>query len=264
MNSALRTGLILVISALFVTAAACGEDAPPDAEFAPRIEVIAPIDEAEVITVRDPDPGYRLRIVSGLPDSCANHKNPTVNVLGNAIVVEVLNTVPADVRVACAEIYGSHEGTVELPGLEPATDYEISINGAVNLTFTTEALVDDGTRSVLAPIMDFSLELTKVDPPAYDFILNSGLESSCTTRGEVTSTRSGGRLFGNIIHVSLTNVEETDPATECSNDFTPYETRVTLPGVFERNGEYEILLNFGNRYEFIGGATTLRLQPPTE
>jgi hypothetical protein len=256
--------LILVVSALFVTAAACGEDAPPDAEFAPRIEVIAPIDEAEVIAVRDPEPRYQLRIVSGLPNSCATHENTRVNIVGNAIVVEVRNTLPADVRVACAEIYGSHEGTVELPGLEPATDYEISINGAVDLTFTTEAKVDDGTRSVLAPITKFRLELTNSDPPEYDFVVDSGLESSCMTRGEVTRTRSGGRLFGNLIHVSLTNVEETDPETECSNDFTPYEARVTLPGVFEKGGEYRILLNFGNRYEFIGGSSALRLLPPTE
>jgi hypothetical protein len=39
---------------------------------------------------------------------------------------------------------------------------------------------------------------------------------------------------------------------------------VTLPGVFEKGGEYRILLNFGNRYEFIGGSSALRLLPPTE
>ncbi|HCV28144.1 MAG TPA: hypothetical protein QGI07_09245 [Dehalococcoidia bacterium] len=263
MNCARRTGLLLVISALFVVAMACGSDAPPDAEFAPRIEVMAPIDEAEVVVITDPEHEYQLRIVSGLPNACAEYKETHVKILGNDITVDVRNTIPVDVRVACAEIYGSHERIVELVGLEPSTDYQISVNGAASLSLTTEAALDDGTRSVLAPIMDFRLELTNTSPPAYDFIVNSGLESSCMTQGEAVQTRSGGRLFGNLIRVSLTNIEKVDVATECVRQFTPYEARLTLPGTFETGGDYEILINFDKQYEFKGGATETRLLPPT-
>lgn len=263
MNGALRTGIVLIISALFVVVAACGEDAPPDAEFAPRLEVLAPIDEAELITVGDQNPEYQLRVVSGLPNGCAQYKNTTVKIVDNVVVVDVRNTLPQDDRVVCAAVYGSHERTVDLPGLEPETDYIVSVNGEVQLALTTEAKLDDGIRSVLAPLVDFRLELTSESPVQYDFVANSGLESSCMTQGEVSQTRSGGRIFGHVLRISLTNLEQIDPATECTDEFTPYEIRVPLTGQFDPEGEYVLQLNFANQYDFVGGLTDLRLKPPT-
>ena len=264
MNRAGRAGMLLVISTLFVLVAACGSDnRPPDAEFAPRIEVLAPIDVAEVVVTDDAEPDYLLRIVSGLPNGCAKYDNMHVNVGTGVITVSVMNTIPEDFRVACTEIYGSHDRTVELPGLETATDYEIIINSAINLTFITEAEPTEGMRSVQARILDFRLELTNSNPLTYDFIMNSGLESSCITRGDANQSRSGGRLFGDLIRINLTNLEDIDSTVECTGEFTPYETRVTLLGNFVMDGEYEILLNFGNVYEFRGGSTVLRIKPPT-
>ncbi|MFP6593499.1 MAG: hypothetical protein VB860_00780 [Dehalococcoidia bacterium] len=264
MNRAVRAGMFLVIPVLFVLATACGsDDTPPDAEFAPRIEVLAPIDQAEVVVTGDAEPDYLLRIVSGLPNGCAKYDNTHVRTIGDVITVSVMNTIPEDVRVACTEIYGSHERTVELQGLENATDYEIIVNSAVNLTFSTEAEPTEGTRSVQAEIIDFRLELMNTAPLTYDFIMSSGLESSCITRGEVVQSRSGGRLFGDLIRINLTNLEDIDSTVECTGQFTPYEMRVTLPGSFAVDAEYEILLNFGNVYKFIGGSTELRIQPPT-
>lgn len=259
MKGAVRAGLIVVIAALSVAAVACGgEDPPPDPEFALRIEVLAPIDEAEVVTVVGPETEYMLRIVSGLPNGCAEYKNTLVNIAGDAVTVDVRNTVPADLRVACAAIYGFEERTVELIGLVPATEYTITINGTVSLTLTTEAAPVQGQRSVHAPLLDSRLELTASSPPAYDLIVGTGVESTCMTRGEVSHSRSGGRLFGNLIRVNVTNIEEIDPLIECSEEFTPYEVRVTLPGAFKPGGKYELLLNLDERYEFIGGATELR------
>ncbi|MBT3942961.1 MAG: hypothetical protein HOC77_06165 [Chloroflexi bacterium] len=263
MNGALRTGLVLMISALVVVAAACGDDSPPDAEFAPRLEVLAPIDEAELITVGDQNPEYQLRVVSGLPNGCAQYKNTTVKVVDSVVVVDVRNTIPQDGRVACTAVYGSHERTVELPGLSPATDYTVSVNGVVQLELTTEAKLDEGIQSVLAPLVNFRLELISESPLQYEFVADSGLESSCMTRGEVAQTRSGGRLFGNVLRISVTNLEEVDPTTVCADEFTPYEVRVLLTGDFEPAGEYILQLNFKNQYDFVGGETNLRLKPPT-
>jgi len=264
MNRAVRAGMILVISALFVLAAACGgDDTPPDAEFAPRIEVLAPIDIAEVVVTDDIEPDYLLRIVSGLPSGCAEYANTHVSVGTDVITVRVMNTIPEDVRVACTAIYGSHERSIELLGLETATDYEVTVNNTVNLTFTTEPEPTEGTRSVQARISNFRLEVTNSNPLTYDFIMKSGLESSCITRGEANQSRSGGRLFGDLIRINLTNLENIDSTVECTGEFTPYETRVTLPGNFVVEGEYEIMLNFGNVYEFIGGLTVMRIKPPT-
>lgn len=259
MKRALRAGLIPAIAALFVVASACGgDDAPPDAEFAPRIEVFAPIDEAEVVIVAGPEPEYRLRIVSGLPNSCAEYKNTLVNVVGNTITVDVRNTVPADLRVACAAVYGSEERTVELTGLQPTTDYVITVNAIASLTLTTEAAPVEGQRAVEAPLMNLSLELTRNSPPAYDLVIDTGLESTCMTPGVVDQSRSGGRLFGHLIRVNLTNLEEITPDAECSAEFVPYDVRVTLPGTFELGRNYELTLNLDERYEFTAGSTELR------
>lgn len=259
MKGAVRMRLILGITALFVVAAACGGEAPPpDAEFAPRIEVFAPIDEAEVVIIAGTEAEYGLRIVSGLPDSCARYKNTLVNLVGNTLTVAVRNTVPSDLRVVCDTVYGVEERTVELVGLDPETDYEIIVNGVVTLTLTTEAAPVEGQRSVNAPLVDIRLELTASSPPAYDLILGTGLESTCMTRGTVAQSRSGGRLFGRLIRVNVSNIEETNPAVECSEEFTPYEVRVTLPGKFILGTKYSLELNVSERYEFDAGSTELR------
>ena len=258
MKGAMRAGLILAIAAISVAAACGGEDAPPDPEFALRIEVLAPIEEAEVVTVVGPETEYMLRIVSGLPNACAEYKNTLVNIVGDAVTVDVRNTVPADLRVACAAVYGFKERTVELLGLAPATDYTITINATVSLTLTTEAAPVQGQRSVYAPLVDSRLELTASSPPAYDLVVDTGVESTCMTRGEVSHSRSGGHLFGNLIRVNVTNIEEIDPVIECSEEFNPYQVRVTLPGAFKLGSRYELLLNLDERYEFSGGATELR------
>ena len=83
MKGAMRAGLILAIAVISVAAACGGEDAPSDPELALRIEVLAPIDEAEVITVVGPETEYMLRIVSGLPNACAEYKNILVNIVGD-------------------------------------------------------------------------------------------------------------------------------------------------------------------------------------
>jgi hypothetical protein len=262
MSGVLRTGLILVISALFVVAVACGDDAPPDAEFAQRIEVFAPVDEAEVITVRDPEIGYQLRIVSGLPNSCAEYLDTRVNILGNKINVNAWNTIPEDVRVVCAAVYGSHERTVELRGLAPSIEYELVLNNADPLMLMTEAEVDDGTRSVLATIIDLELEMTNTSPPEYDLIVTSELESSCISQGELVEARTDGRIWGNVIRVSLTNIVETNPAVECSGEITNYEARVAMPGKFVTDGAYELQMNGRELFDFVGGLTELKPQPP--
>ena len=259
MKGAIRAGLIPVAAALLLVVVACGgDDAPPDAEFAPRIEVFAPIDEAEVVTVAGNEPEYRLRIVSGLPNSCAQYKTTLVKVLEGNVTVDVRNTIPADERVVCGEVYGSHERTVDLAGLQPETDYTITVNGAVNLTLTTEAAAVEGQRSVFASIGDFRLEMTRTSPPAYDLVVETAVESTCMTQGDVDQSRLGGRLFGNLIRVNVTNLEEVNPANECADEITPYQVRVTLPGTFTLGEEYELMLNLDERYAFSGGSTELR------
>jgi len=264
MNGALRTGIAIVISTMVLSAVACGEDAPPDVEFAPRLEVIAPIDEAELITVGgQQSPVYQLRVVSGLPNACASYKNTTVKIVGTDIVVDVRNTLPQDSRVICAAVYGFYERTVDLPGLKPETDYTVTVNDQVQLKLTTEAKLDVGMRSVLATLVDFRLELMNEFPLQYEFVANSGLESSCIAQGEVTQTRSGGRLFGHVLRISLTNLEQIDSTTECIQEFTPYEVRVPLTGDFDPGSDYILQLNFGNQYDFVGGQTNLKLKPPS-
>ena len=71
-------------------------------------------------------------------------------------------------------------------------------------------------------------------------------------------SRSGGRRVGRLIRVNVSNIEETKPTVECSEEFTPYEVRVTLPGKFTLGTKYELELNLSERYEFDAGSTELR------
>jgi hypothetical protein len=126
----------------------------------------------------------------------------------------------------------------------------------------TEAEVDDGTRSVLATIIDLELEMTNTSPPEYDLIVTSELESSCISQGELVEARTDGRIWGNVIRVSLTNIVETNPAVECSGEITNYEARVAMPGKFVTDGAYELQMNGRELFDFVGGLTELKPQPP--
>jgi hypothetical protein len=65
--------------------------------------------------VRDSAPTqYAVHVASGLPSGCAQFADATASRSGDDITITVRNTVPSDPQIACTQIYGTHEATVEL------------------------------------------------------------------------------------------------------------------------------------------------------
>ena len=104
--------LALVAAALALGAvSACGSD---DARPRELREVLAPIDELELLIRESAPPQYALRIVSGLPNGCHQFGGYRVTRDGAAIAIAVFNLLPADPDLRCTQLYGQHEGIVEL------------------------------------------------------------------------------------------------------------------------------------------------------
>ncbi len=81
----------------------------PDRKFE-----LAPIDGAEMIVRESAPPQYAVHITSGLPSGCAEFADATATRTADEITIAVRNTMPADPQIACTQIYGMHETTIEL------------------------------------------------------------------------------------------------------------------------------------------------------
>ena len=105
-----------------------------------RTSVLAPIVDLRVDVAESFPPQYFLHIVSALPNGCHRFDRWELAKGDEAadVVVRVYNTVPADLNVACAQVYGTHETTVPLGSdFESGVTYEIAVNDAV-VSFTAQ------------------------------------------------------------------------------------------------------------------------------
>lgn len=119
------------------TAPAPTPPADDDTTQAPAtVEVDAPIESVEVVTLESSPAQYMLRIVSGLPGGCAQFNGYESSIDGATINVAVTNLVPFG-PVACTAIYGYHEGEVVLGNaFAVGESYTVIVNGEVTETFT--------------------------------------------------------------------------------------------------------------------------------
>lgn len=132
--------LVLFVSlavAASAVAAVCGPASQPGADGGSgngvpegRKVVEAPIDDLELLVRESFPPQYAVRIVSGLPNGCAEfHEAKVVSETDRAFEIRVTNTVPADDRVACTMVYGQHESVVELGSdLRSGQEYVVKVN----------------------------------------------------------------------------------------------------------------------------------------
>jgi hypothetical protein len=99
----------------------------------------APIESIEVQVMKSYPPKYAVRVISGLPNSCALFGGYHVRRNGDTIDIRILNTVPATAEpVACAEIYGFVETSISLGSdFESGNIYEVLVNG-VSETFVAQ------------------------------------------------------------------------------------------------------------------------------
>lgn len=106
---------------------------PPDRERVP-----APIDSAEMVVRESAPPQYAVQLVSGLPNGCAQFAGITTLRTGAEITITVENSMPRDKAIACTQIYGTREATVELGSdFTAGATYTVHVNDRT-LTFTAQ------------------------------------------------------------------------------------------------------------------------------
>ncbi len=99
--------------------------------------VLAPIDSAEIIVRESFPPQYALHIRAGLPNGCAKPAGYDLKRDGSTFRVAVYNSMPSG-NVACTQIYGTAELTIELGGdIISGQEYRVDVNSKA-LSFRAE------------------------------------------------------------------------------------------------------------------------------
>jgi hypothetical protein len=136
---------LLLSQALLLVACTGANDEPilaqsPEASaVASRKEVHAPIESAEVIVRESAPPQYVLRVLSGLPNGCANFGRIEQSRQGDVLEVTVWNSVPASGDVICTLEYGTTDNSVVLAGeFESGKSYDVRVNGESKTRFTAQ------------------------------------------------------------------------------------------------------------------------------
>jgi hypothetical protein len=99
----------------------------------------APIESIEIQVMKSYPPKYAVRVISGLPNSCASFGGYHVRRSGDTIDIRILSMVTGTAEsVACAEIYGFVETSIFLGSdFESGNTYEVLVNG-VSETFVAQ------------------------------------------------------------------------------------------------------------------------------
>ena len=241
----------LIVALLLIIAAACTSAAasetlpentrtpvtPTETPIAYE-EVLAPIVSVEVIVSESGD--YSLKVVSGLPSGCAEFNGISLEQDGNALNVTVNNLMPVG-PIACTEIYGMHESTVELPGLTAGQAYGVVVNGALTNSFT---VLDDDRPMLIADSPIESVEVVQVEG-GYELVIVSQLPmgSSCSKfNGYDVIARYIGRIDVTVTHYQIDDSRMDGPVA-CTADLSYVETRIALGDEIVAGEYYDIIVN---------------------
>ena len=124
--------LAALVSAIGLVAACRGDALPVNGT---RL-VEAPIESVEVVPVLAVRVQYSARIVSALPNGCHTYHDAEVVRRGAVIDVTVHNAIPVRADLACTQLYGTVEHTIDLgTDFTPGATYRLNANGHA-VTFT--------------------------------------------------------------------------------------------------------------------------------
>ncbi|MCH8229375.1 MAG: hypothetical protein IIA53_03495 [Chloroflexi bacterium] len=114
-------------------------DPPPSDPGFEVVEVLAPIESIEILTLESYPEQFIVQVTSGLPNGCASYSHNEVTQDGTDIKISVYNTVPAPGElIACTEIYRLHDQNIGLGSdFERGTTYTVLVNDHPGETFTT-------------------------------------------------------------------------------------------------------------------------------
>lgn len=216
------------------------DDAPPIKPFPDRVAIEAPI-ESVMIIVNDPSTQAGvLTVVSGLPNACHQFEEINVTRHGNVIDLTVLNTIPTNKNLACAEIYGIVENQVAIEGDVQACElFQIIANGVSQQASAISPNVKCANlTSVLAPIESVEVRITNRIPPETSLRVVSGLPNGCATFERYEIDRAG-----EAINVAVTNTVPADPNALCTLDYRTHESIIDLGTDFRNGVTYTVNVN---------------------
>ncbi|MDA0353041.1 MAG: hypothetical protein O3A10_12625 [Chloroflexi bacterium] len=131
----------LAVLGLFAVALAGSCTSDDEAASTPvggeRREVEAPVESIDILMLKSLPVQFRVEIVSGLPNGCHLFERYEVEREDGATDIEITvwNTIPVGDDIACAEIYGTRSGSVDLgTDFESGVEYTV-IAGEVRQTF---------------------------------------------------------------------------------------------------------------------------------
>ena len=224
----------------------------PRGDAPKTIRVDAPIDELNLIILESFPVQYRLRVVSGLRNSCESFGGYDVTLEGTTVQVDFYNFRVEDTSIACAEIYGMVETYVDL-GSEFDTGITYTVqagarslkfrDGATGLFEAPERDINEGYQLVLAPVESLSLNR---DGEEYVLLATYGLSSGCHTFEGFTVDGEDATLT-----VKLQNRIPTGDVM-CTQVYGTGEVIVPLGSEFEDQVTYTLEVN-GQRLSFVGG-----------
>jgi hypothetical protein len=128
------TGIVAGLASVLLLASACSVfGRGDDGKSSDRVFVLAPIEAIDIVTRESFPPQYSAHITSGLPSGCAKFEKALITGRsGNAISIEVWNSLPADRTIACTAIYGYFDSYVDLgSGLVSGQVYRLDVNGTI-------------------------------------------------------------------------------------------------------------------------------------
>ena len=276
-----RTGIIMLLVTVvtLLAAMACGSSATatpvsqpllptaepikgnPPPEEPPPVEVLAPIEDATVVSPDSVGGDYVLKITSGLPNGCTEFNGYDLVRNGNRFVVEVNNLVPhPSLNMACTEIYGMHEGQVTLGSdLTPGETYTVTLNEDLIISFN--ALDADGLAMVEKESPVEEVEVTG-SSGSYDLAIVSRLP-----KGSSCSRFVGYKLnrrFLEYIEVSVTHREVSEDNVPCTRDLPVIVTDIPLGTGFDETMTYTVVVN-GQETKFPSEEMTMvETQAPIE
>ena len=231
----------------------------PRGDAPDTIRVDAPIDELDLIILESFPVQYRLRVVSGLRNSCESFGGFDVTLDGTTVLVDLYNFRIGDTSIACAEIYGMVETNVDLGSdFDAGVTYTVQVgsrslkfrDGATGPFETGKGDLDDGYKLVLAPIESLSLNTSGDE---YNLAVTYGLPSGC-------HTFEGYSVDGEdaMLTVQIHNRVPTGDVM-CTQVYGTGEVIVPLGSGFDNDVTYTLDIN-GQRLSFVGGIGPLTLQ----
>lgn len=229
-----------------------------------RVSVPAPIQSVDVANATSSSSTV-LKVVSGLPNTCAQFDKYTVDQTGTAIRVTVTNTKPGDPSIVCGDVYTMHTSLIDLGSdFATGTTYSVSVNGKqvgsvvgsrLSIPNTSArgsasstptgpfprsggVMLPVGVELTPAPVEKVNVEESTSTPGDYIATVVTGQPNTCQQFHGYLIKHAGAE-----IDISVTNTKPTNPGTMCGMVYSYHTAQIDLGSAFTAGTTYVVVVN---------------------